>query len=317
MTAERGPAEFDLNLLRVLDALLKEGSATRAAARLGVTQPSVSLALKRLRAALGDALFVKEVNGLSPTPRALALQMPVDEILRLLQDEILTTAPFSPQTSKRTFVFVMGEIAQLLYLERIFSQVRQHAPGVKVKVVSATSREGQGVLDASGADLAIGYFPSMRQPSHYQQRLYESQLVCVTCKHHPRIGNALDLATLARLEHVILGGSDIYFSLYDRAARAEGVLSRLALEVPNLAAAPAVLAGSELVAIVPEALARHWSEQTAIAVHRLPLKVPGVGVKQYWHRRHKTDPAHQWLRQMIYQLLQRPRSQSRQAVEKT
>lgn len=307
MLTEAMLRKFDLNLLRVLDALFKEGSATRAAVRLGVSQPTVSLALGRLRELLGDPLFVKHAGGLTPTPRAVSLQGPVAAMLQILQHDILAHSGFDPAHSDRTFVFAIGEIGQLLYLDRIFGAMRAVAPNVRIKVVTAGAHEGELVLDASEADVAIGFYPNMRRPTHYQQRLYESRLVALARCDHPALAAGLSVAALGRLEQMILGGSDVYVARVDRELRKQGLAARVALELPNLVAAPHLLATTDLVAVVPESLARFFARSAAVAVVELPLALPPVSVKQYWHRRHKDDPANRWVRQIIVQLLQRPR----------
>lgn len=305
MKHEGSKRRFDLNLLWVLEALYKEGSATRASERLGVSQPSVSQALGRLREMLGDPLFVKQAGGLVKTPRGEELEKPVAAIFQILSDQILASSGFDPEASTRTFVFVIGEIGQLLYLDKIFSTIRAQAPQVKVRVISSNSYDAESMMEDTGADLAIGYYPSMRRPVHYQQRLYESRLVCVARRNHSRIADRLTLETLSDLEHVVIGGSNVYLALFEREARKYGFSARMGLEIPSLAAAPVVLAGSDLVAVVPEALGRHFAARGDIITHELPIPVPPLAVKQYWHRRYKDDPANRWLRRIVFELLHR------------
>ena len=149
---------FDLNLLKVFDVVMAEGSLTKAANVLALTQPAVSNALRRLRVALDDELLVRQGRGLQPTARALALWPKVRETLQHLE---LTLAPqkFSPATTTHTFVLTLADATAAELMVGLINTVTSQAPGVSLHVVPLTTRDPRRMLEEGQADLAIGHFP--------------------------------------------------------------------------------------------------------------------------------------------------------------
>ncbi len=122
--------DVDLNLLVVLDALLSEGSVTRAARLLGRTQPAVSRSLGRLRELLGDPLLVRDGTAMVPTPRAEALRWPVQRVLRLVTAEVLSEQRFDPATASRAFTLASADYAEATLLTRALIRLSAEGPGV-------------------------------------------------------------------------------------------------------------------------------------------------------------------------------------------
>lgn len=292
--------EFDLNLLRVLDALLKDRHVTLAARRLGMSQPAVSAALNKLRVLFDDRLFVKRSKGMDPTPRALELERPLIHVLQTIHDELLGKAAFDPRTTERCFVLIMGEIGQMVFLGHLLARFRSAAPGANIRVVSPAAAEREGLLDDGRADLAIGHFPHWQQPNLFQQRLYARPLVCVARKNHAALARGpLTLEAFGALEHAVVGAESNFQHLYEPQLRRLGVRRRVVLELPNMSTAPQVLAQSDLLAIVPELLAEIYCREGALRIVELPFELPAYEVKQFWHRKLDQDPAVTWLRQLL------------------
>src|SRR5688572_23528882 len=140
---------LDLNLLRVLDAVLHEGGVTPAAARLGLTQPAVSNALARLRRVFGDPLFVRSAAGMDATPFARELAEPVRQALALLESALAHGPGFDPATSTRAFRFYMSDLGQIEFLPPLVERVHRDAPGVRLEAVALE-------VDDIGDGLAVG-----------------------------------------------------------------------------------------------------------------------------------------------------------------
>jgi DNA-binding transcriptional LysR family regulator len=292
--------QFDLNLLLVLDALLKDRHVTLAARRLGMSQPAVSAALNKLRLLFDDRLFVKRSKGMDPTPRALELERPLVQVLETIHEELLGKTAFDPRTTERTFVLVMGEIGQMVFVGHILARFRSLAPGANVRVVAPAVAEREGLLEDGRADLAIGHFPQWLQPNLFQQRLYSRPLVCVARKKHAALARGpLTLESFAALDHAVVGTESNFQHLYEPELRRLGVRRRVVVELPNMSTAPLVLAQSDLLAILPELLAEIYCRDGALRIVELPFALPAYEVKQFWHRKLDQDPAVTWLRQLL------------------
>jgi DNA-binding transcriptional LysR family regulator len=299
---------LDLNLLLVLDTLLVERNVTRAAARLGVSQSTVSAALAKLRMLFDDDLFIKQPLGMQPTPRALSLQGPLAEVMAAIQDSVLSQAAFDPARAQRTFVLVLGELGQILFAPRLVQFLRQHAPGVSLKVVSEGPSQRLRLLESGEAELAIGYFPEFADGPLFQQKLYAAQpFVCLARRGHPVLGvesSTVSMGRFAGLEHAVVGTEGGYPLLYEPTMRRLGITRRVAIELPGLSATPGLLLSSDLVALVPQGLAVLFCREGKLVAHGLDLQLPLCEVRQFWHRRLHHDPGLVWLRQSVSNLLQ-------------
>lgn len=293
--------DLDLNLLRVLDALLAERNVTHAAQRLGLSQSTVSAALVKLRLLFDDELFIKRPHGVEATPRALALQAPLAEVMAAIRDTILSRAAFDPATQQRTFLLLFGELGQMLFAPRLLSVLRRVAPGVQLRVMAGAASQRLALFERGEVELAVGYFPEFSDSTLYQQRLYAAQpLVCVARADHPALADgALTQAVFAQLDHAVVGTEGGYPQLYEPVLRHLGIRHRVAIELSSLAAAAPVLADSDLIAVVPEGLARLMCHDGRFRMHPAPVRFPDCEVRQFWHRRLHHDPGLVWLRQLV------------------
>lgn len=310
---------FDLNLLRVFDEVMQERNLTRAAAKLSLTQPAVSNALRRLRDALGDDLLRRGSAGMEPTPRATALWPQVRDALRLLE-ESLVPALFAPSESDADFVLAMADATAAVIVPRLVDITLADAPGVQVRIVPLTTRDPRGLLAEEKADLAIGYFPAViadlagqnqagGTPSFQHERLYDGQYVCVMRRGHAlselsQAAFTTDVFCAAR--HLLVSFTGRPYGFIDDALALIGRQRRIALTVNQFFTAGRVVAGSDLLTVLP----RHFIDATGLSnqlIWRpLPFAVPYVHVDSLWHRRQGGSQAHQWLRTCIRQASHQP-----------
>ncbi|MBF5044558.1 LysR family transcriptional regulator [Aggregicoccus sp. 17bor-14] len=290
-------ASFDLNLLRVLDALFLERSVSRAAARLKLSQPATSNALARLRDALEDPLFVRSREGMAPTPRALALRGPLSAALRQVQEALTEPLPFEPATASRTFVLAASDHAQLVVLPQLAKQWVRY-PGVKLRVVPLPRDFPTAELESGAVDLVLGVFdlaPGDRAPrSLKRQLLVEERFVLVGRKGHPalRRPEGVDLR-LPQLHVAPRGGSE---SAYDRRSKLQ---RNVVLYTPHYLVAPWVLSSTELFAALPERVARRFAEAFPLDVVPVKRPHPPLRIQQLWHPLRQGEPAHRWLREQV------------------
>lgn len=292
---------FDLNLLRVLDALLKERHVTQAAQRLGLSQPAVSAALARLREAFGDELFVKRPHGVEPTARALALEAPLALVLSTIRDRLLDAPGFDAATSARAFTVIVGEVGQAVFAPRLLACLRERAPEATVRFVYPEASARLAMLEDGRADLAIGPFPQWSDTDAlFQQKLYARPMVGVARAGHPALaGRPLTPARFVMLDHAVVGARSDFDRLVEPALQRLNLTRRVVAEFGHVAGAPQALAALDLVAIVPATLAQTWQREAGLEAFTLPFELPPHEVKQFWHRTRHRDPAVTWLRELV------------------
>ncbi|MDR3512239.1 MAG: LysR family transcriptional regulator [Caulobacteraceae bacterium] len=289
-------SRFDLNLLIVFDAVMRERSVTRAADRLNLSQPAMSHALKRLRALMNDQLFVRTPSGMEPTPRAQQFAAPVRRAL----DELsvaLEPDRFNPATAERSFRLSVNNYAAVVLAAPIALACAREAPGVHLSLSPSGALNIPEALDRGELDLAIvaGQPLLLRFAS---QRLLQDDFVAVLREDHPAAAAALTAEALAGLPRLNITSSGEDVGFVDAALAERGLVQRVGLEAPYLSAGP-LLAGSDMVAVLGQPFAVAFRQSFAVAIRALPFKTPKVGVNMVWHRRFDDQSAHRWLRETI------------------
>jgi DNA-binding transcriptional LysR family regulator len=289
---------LDLNLLKVFDALLDEGSVTKAAARLSLTQPAVSGALTRLREGFNDPLFVRTRRGITPTAHAQRLAAQVKRLLREIED-MLQPASFDPANATLTFAIAATDYAQRAVLVPFLAQLRLRAPGIRVAVLPVDGEQVQGQLERGELDLAL-MTPDTTPPDLHSQRLFDEEYVCAMRKGHPYAPpKRMTLERFCALDHAIVSFSGGRFrGVTDEALARLGRERRVSLSVPNFLVLREILCESDLIAVVPRRLVA--GSDGLISV-KPPVAVPGFTKVAAWHDRSHGDAAHIWVRALLFQ----------------
>jgi DNA-binding transcriptional LysR family regulator len=294
--------KVDLNLLVVFEVLLRLQSLTRAAEALGMSQPAMSLALKKLRTALGDPLFVRGSRGVSPTPRAEQLAVPVRQVLDQIRNDVLRQPSFDPATTQRTFTLNMADVGELVFLPRLYAQFRAVAPGASIRTVSTPPRELAEVLRSGEVDLAVGYFPGLQEAAIYQQRLFRHSFVCIVREGHPVGGSRITKAQFLEAQHAVVHQEGKSHELFEEALAAQGLTRRIVLSIPHFLAIPLIVAESDLIVTVPYAIGMSFARMANLRILRPPIEVGPAEVKQHWHARFHHDHVNRWLRAVVAEL---------------
>ena len=292
---------FDLNLLRVFDAMMSEHNMTAAGARLGLTQPAMSHALKRMREQCNDPLFVRTTGGMTPTEYARGLAGPISQAIGVISNALEANVTFSPASSTRTFRLLMTDAAGVSFLPRLIPYLQKVAPGVTVVAMQQSREQYRHALESGAADLAIGQLPEIQRDFH-QQHLYDEAMVCLLRRDHPKIGRNFSLRQFIEAGHVIITAPAHSDGLVKRALGKRAARRRIALQVPHHMAVPLVLSGSDLIAVVAKTVAEVFLPMGQLKVLPLPFPVQPVEVRQFWHKRSHYDPGHKWLRGTIASL---------------
>lgn len=297
---------LDLNLLRVFDMVMAEGSLTRAAAALAMTQPAVSHALKRLHAAVGETLFVRSALGMKPTPRAEALWPEVRGALGALQ-HALAPGDFEPQrdavvfrvaTTDATAAAIAAPCVKLIESERSLTNVR---------LLPLTTRDPRSLLLQGDIDLAIGQFPGAlsailaegRQGQLRHQRLHDTHYVCVMRRGHPLAARPLTLDAYCAAHHLLVSISGRAHGLVDEALAVLGRQRRVVLTVNQYFTAGLVVRETDLVTLLPASFVPATGAAGELAAAELPFEMARVAVDMVWAARRERDPAHRWLRELV------------------
>ena len=284
----------DTKLLRLFDVLYTQGSVTGAARTLGLSQPTISIWLSRLRAQLGDPLFVRTSDGMRPTPRAQDLIGTVRSTLDALR-EIGGTAPaFDPAHSERRFRIAMSDASHVNLLPRLLGHLRHAARACTVQAVPIDDSLAER-LQSGAADLALGLIPELGA-GVYQQTLFTQDWVCLARADHPRIGDILDLPRYRAEGHIEIAAGTGHL-LLTHALRRAGIERRVVLELPGFLGLSALLEASDLLVTVPRQTGETLSAHPALRLHACPFPIAPFSVKQHWHTRFHHDPGNRWLRQ--------------------
>lgn len=294
-------ARLDLNLLLVFHHLLREKRVSAVATALGMSQPAVSSALGRLRASLGDELFLRTQRGMEPTPYALQLAEPVAMALDGLQQALNVRASFDPATSRRCFTLAMTDVGEMYFLPVLIHAMAQAAPKVTLNVVAVTSAGLKDDMASGRTDLALGLLPQL-QAGFFQQVLFRQTYVCLMRKDHPLAARSkLTLANFASANHVRVIAAGTGHGRVDAALERQGLQRRILLTVPHYVALGDVLEHADLIATVPERFAQRVTRPFGLTTRALPLAVDGSAIHQFWHARLHKDTGHQWLRNLVAQ----------------
>ena len=296
----------DLNLLTVLEVLMQEHNVTRAAERLGLSQPAVSSALGRLRRSLGDPLLVRSGHGMRPTPRAEQLIGSISRALDSIQSTLQLSSSFVPADANRAFTLMLSDIGEIMYLPRLIQRVQAEAPGIRLSVRRLARPRLVDELGVGSVDLALGWIDPTPE-SLNQQRLFDETFVCILRPDHPRIGRRLSLARFVGEWHLVVGrhdvGSENFFRRLDgnldRELAKLGVERKVAMQVPHFLAVPNIIASTDLLCVVPKRLAQVYAAYGHVRFLPLPVKSRSFRVAQFWHRRFDHDQGGTWLRGVI------------------
>ena len=300
---------LDLNLLRVFDEVMAEGSLTRAARNLSLTQPAVSNALRRLRETLGDELVQRSGQGMAPTPRARAIWPAVREALAQLQSSLIPNE-FVPAEANTSFVLAMSDASAAELIPGLTETLEKQAPRVTLRVVPLTTRDPRSLLDEEACDLAVGYFPSMladltaRKQSgepqpFFHQRLFTGEYVCVMRKDHPLAQGTLTIDAFCAARHMLVSFSGRPFGFVDEALATLGRERFVVLTVNQFFTAARVVANANLLTVLPLHFLKVTGFADQLVFRPLPFEVSPVLVDAVWHRRSQQRSSHVWLREVV------------------
>lgn len=296
----RSEGRFDLNLLIVLDALIELGSTKAAARRLGVTQSAVSYSLARLRGHFGEELFRRTRSGMAPTEFTMSIAEPLRRALNTIRGEILTAGTFDPRSAERSFRIASSEIGELLLLPPLLKALRREAPGIVLDWQPIPAHALEAVMAEGRIDLMIsGFIEGVDSSQFFQQRLYSHEFVGLVRSDHPVLQETHFPEALRKIPAYLISSSSSTRRRLVPLVEAAGIELARDLATTRLLSFPFLLQQSDAYAVLPKAVATLAARFAPLTVFPLPLELPRIEVRQFWHRRFHADPAHVWLRQLV------------------
>jgi DNA-binding transcriptional LysR family regulator len=296
-------ASLDLNLLRVFDAVLRHGSVTQAGRVLGLSQPAMSNALGRLRHHYGDPLFIRTPAGMEPTARALRIAGPIRAAMEQIEISLRQVELAEPAAIRRRFRIALVEYAALYLQPALVKAVSQAAPKAELAFFHAGQEDIRRLIQGEECDLALGVIPD--KPLGWSgEILFHDRSVMVCSRDHPRAAGQDARAMFNAERHVRVPMN----RLIDQALAGQGIAATEAASAPDLIAACFIVSRTDLVATIPEGVARICQDLLGLRIMNLPVDLPPYPIELVFHPRHRGDPEHDWLREILGEVAARLRA---------
>src|SRR6185312_4859901 len=259
-----------------LDALISEGHVSRAAHRIGISQPAMSVMLSRLREVFHDPLLVRTSQGMTPTPRAIEVAEKAREVLELIEHALSDASETLQSPVRMTLrIRILNSLSSFL-LPTLVGRLDRDMPWVRISIQHVDVRQTVGLLERNECDLAIGIPPAV-SPTLHASNLFPSELCCVVRRGHPEISARLSLQQFVKYPHVILSGGPVPVSTIeaciDHELRVRRLNRTIGIKVPDLLVAPGIVAQTDFIATIPERIIRHFATKLNLRIFSPPLKV--------------------------------------------
>ncbi len=289
---------YDLNLMPVFLALMDERNVTRAAERLGITQPALSNALNRLRDTLRDPLFIRERYGMRPTQLAEEMAPVVRTALAQFDELILGQQQFDPAEASRLFTLAPNSYAEFVLMPEVVARLRARADGIKLRLIPFGSDLAETGAVSGSTEMVIGRITD--PPDNIVvQHLMDDGLACVVRAGHPDIGDSISKEQYERLKHVnVLPPGRLRAGLF-QALEQRGLRREVAVSVTHFLAVPEMIAATDYCTTLPSQICRRLARDPRLKILPAPADLGTFPVEIAWHVRYRHDPAHRWLRSLI------------------
>lgn len=292
--------KIDLHLIRVLNTVLTERSVSRAAIRLGMYQPAVSAALKRLRELAGDPLLVRSGAGMVPTDAGLRMVEPSARILRAAEVLFSDARGFDPATATSTFSLAASDYLDPLFLPQLVAQIKNEAPLCHVDIHPLSGESDYRTRLAQGeVDIVVGNWPAPPDDLH-MARLFGDEVVCLVAKNHPAVRRGWDSASWLAAEHIAPtpthpGAKGVIDVHLDKL----GLQRNITVRCPHFGLIPAMVAGSLLVLTTGRQYCERYTATLPVKILPCPIDFPRMMYYQLWHERTHASASAKWLRDRV------------------
>ena len=287
----------DLNLLKAFHALMSERAVTRAASRIGLSQPAMSHALSRLRDLFSNELFVRTQSGMEPTAHAREVAPLVSTAIEQIEAALNLGAGFDPAKSTGIFTAGMAEYAEVALVGRLAAAFVEAAPRATLRLLPLDGPNAAEQLERGTIDVAVSFLRALPPPMQSRTLLRDPSVV-IARRGHPIAKQPLSIETYAAQNHILVSPRGDTVGAIDRILMDLGLRRRVVLLVATYLAVPAALAASDLVATVPSRTARQIAAAAPIEILPLPID-HAVTIEMAWHRRAASEPGQAWFRSLL------------------
>ncbi len=287
----------ELNMLIVFDAIMTEGSITRAAERLSMTQPAVSNSVSRMRIKWNDDLFIRSGRTIQPTLFAKNLWHQIQEPIQELSLAI-TPDSFNPKTSTRTFRIGAADLVVDLLWGKLRRILDDEAPNINIYAHPYTITNGAKMLEDAEVDIAIRNTESI-PGAHRNQMIFTSKYCCIMRKDHPLEKGPFNLEQFANASYVMVSLSGDSTGTVDRALARHDLSRRIAMTVNHFSGVIPIVENSDLIAVIPTSAISREVLDERIIMRQSPIAISDVALAAFWHQRQESDAGLIWLKEKI------------------
>ena len=285
-----GISRLDIKQLRILSALLKLKNVSDVARKMGLTQQAISEQLRKLRDLFDDRLFIRQGNTMVATPKAIALEKPINQILTQVE-ALLIPKQFTPSSYKGVFTISATDYAIAALLPQLLEITRREAPGLKLIIRDFASDNVNQLISAGELDLLIS-FPEFIPTNLIYDTLFEEQHICIVGKNTVFSSSTLSLAEVAAHPQLVVSASRANLrGSHDQWFADKGYARNIVMSVPGFSFVPDLLCSTDLIAFYPSRLLPN-AKVKQLEVELLP---PPFKVIAAWHPRSNNSDIHQWL----------------------
>lgn len=292
--------DVDLHLISIFDAVMTEGSITRAAERLAMTQSAVSNAVARMRLVWNDPLFIRDGRGIKPSARAQTLWREIEDHLSAIRAAAMP-ARFDPATSQQVFRVALTDYTSGALWPLLRAYIEREAPQVSLYAVPYTSQGARQQLADNDIDLCIGALGDMGSEIRTEP-LFSEGWVCAMRRDHPLAKAKLTRDAFLKADHLLVSLSGSPVGVADAALDPTGKRRRVAMTLNNFGGVPSLLLSSDLICVLPAGAIRTHALRNKIHVCPVPIAIAPFQCRMAWHVRHHRAQAHDWMRALIVEM---------------
>ncbi len=292
--------DFDLNLLLIFNAVYADRSITRAAEKLGMTQPAVSNALTRLRKQIGDPLFERSGQGMEPSPEARRLAPEIQEAIRMIRDAVSLTEKFDPATSTRRFLMIMPDAIESAIMVPLLADIPERTPGLNYSLEPLFPNDFTQAILSKTVD--VGFFPSPVLEERVRTALLFSEPSCIVVRaSHPVYGGReqFTLDDLFEAQFIAIAPELRMLTQIDQQCNVLGRKRRIVCTTKRIWSVPYMVASSDLAGMLPRNIAETVAGKLGLRLFDPPMNLPPETWHMVWHEDFDGNSAHYWLRGKI------------------
>ena len=287
---------LDLNLLVALKALLEEKHVSRAAERIGLSQPAMSRALGRLRKVLKDPLLVKGATGFTLTPRAIDLFSPLQIIFSEINQIVLPTA-IEPSLMQGEIIIASRDHELTTILPKAINYISEHAPGLSFRFIQPKG-DDLSLLERQEADFITCGAENSSGTLH-RHVLYQEEFICLVSSKNPLSKKELTLKKFLEMKHCLVSTTGYGPGMVDDVLAKKGLKRKIIVRVPYFLAVSYIVNDSDFIVTIPKRLGKIMAQDNNLTLLTPPIQIPKFNVYLYWHTRNQNNPVHQWVRKVI------------------